>query len=533
MPDPRPYQVEAETRICAELEQHDSTLLVLATGCGKTVVFSRVGERFRPKGRILVLAHREELLQQAQDKFHSWTGLTTAIEQAGRRDDALFPADVVIGSVQSMCRDTRLARFNPSDFGLVIVDEAHHAISPSYRKVLEHFRGVKRLLVTATPDRLDRAGLGSVVHSVAFNYGLREAIRDRWLSPIRQKRVRIEAVNLRQVKTVKGDFDESQLADQFEAEKALHQVVVPTIEAAGQRPTLLFSVTVDHAAKLTEVINGYRPKSARYLSGDHCREQRADVLDAYRAGEFQFLVGCMLFTEGFDCPPISCVAVARPTKSRALYTQMVGRGTRLADGKEDCLILDFVDNSRHALVINAVDILASDEEADEKKKKLKAKAKARALAEADRGEEIDVLAKLDECELAEERAQAEVKYRAEDVDPFRDSWSRRAVGKPVQVEPIGGDYATAAQHEELKRAKLDDDPLITKEKAAEILEEVRARRIAGQCTVKQGRLLKKYGLDPYMGFKEANDAISALANNNWRMTAQLRARLTAQKEVAA
>jgi superfamily II DNA or RNA helicase len=453
-----------------------------------------------------VLAHREELIFQARDKIRAVAGGEVGIEMAENRATPLD--SVVVASVQSLCR--RLDRFHPDEFGIVVVDEAHHAPANTYRAIIEHFSGASVLGVTATPDRGDGLAMGEVFESVAFVYEIRDAIDEGYLVPIRQKAVWVEGLDLSKVRTTAGDLNEGDLEKVLTEEENLHGVVTPTVELAGERPTLVFATTVAHAHKLAEVFNRHTDRGAIALDGSADRETRRRVIQGFMKGEFQFFLNCALFTEGFDAPLTSCVAVARPTKSRALYTQMVGRGTRLHPGKEDLLILDFEGNAgRHSLV-TAMDIL-SGKEAPEVMELAKQKA---------RNGQMTLDEALDEAreEIAAAKRRkvvAAARYKAQDVDPFQ----------VLAAEPVrawwANDAITENQAAFLERNGIDPKEL-TKGQASSLIAKIHQRRERGLCTFKQAKLLVKYGFEPDVSFEEAKRIIDAIAGNRWRVPAGLR-----------
>ncbi len=334
----RPYQLAAVDAIRARYVAGDrATLLVLPTGCGKTHCFVEIARRVVERGgRVLVVAHREELLAQAADKLVA-IGIAPGIERAkSRAGDAEV---VVVASVQTL-RGARLASWPHDAFRLVVIDEAHHAIAAGYRAIVERFAGARILGVTATPDRLDGAALGEVFESVAFRYELRDAIRDGWLCRIEARRVHLEAVDLDRVHTRAGDLDAGELAEELGTEQAVRGVVEPLLELAGDRRTILFAVTVAHAEHLAAALNERRPRIARAASGEMSASDRREVVDAFRVGALRVLVNCQLYTEGFDVPEVDCIAVARPTKSRALYAQCIDAQTEILTESGWCGIDD-------------------------------------------------------------------------------------------------------------------------------------------------------------------------------------------------
>lgn len=348
----RPYQSEALLRVREAYKAGKRRVLVsLPTGTGKTVVFAHFPSALKMRKRLLVLAHREELLLQAQDKFRAIDpGLKVEIEQAGTR--ASDDAGVVVASVPTLARGNgaRLSRLRPDDFSIVVVDEAHHAVAPTYRRILDHFGlfepGTSRLLIgfTATPRRGDHQGLGEVFEEVCYARDLREMIGGGYLAPISGWRVNSD-ISLDGVKVRHGEFVESQLAEVVNTTPRNHLVVQAYRELARGRRAIVFCVNVAHAqdVQLAFAESGIR---AAAVWGALPKDERRATLAHFSGGDLDVITNCNVLTEGFDEPRVDCVIMARPTRSKLLYAQMVGRGTRLHPDKTDLLVIDVADNSR-------------------------------------------------------------------------------------------------------------------------------------------------------------------------------------------
>lgn len=479
----RPYQKKAIDNVFNEWLTKPSTLVVSATGTGKSVIFSGVMERFSAPGRYLVLAHREELIRQAAGHA-SRAGLSAGIEMASSRAGS---EDVVVSTIQTQCsysncracmnkpqwtasctecgssgKVRRFTKFNPRDFGLVIIDEAHHATAESYRTVLEWYRqnpDLKVLMVTATPKRSDKIGLHNVCDSVAFEYDVVNAISDAWLVPIRQRFVEVAGLNLSTVSTQNGDLQQAGVEKAFiggmtlDEEYMLHQVAKPTIDESRGRPTILFAPGQSYAKKITAAFNAYAGVSAECIIDSTGREERREIINRYKNGQTQILVNCMVFTEGFDAPETAVVANCRPTKSDSLYRQMIGRGTRplpgLVDGLETpearalaiansrkpyCTVLDFVGNSGRHKLVSVVDVLAGE---DVEKVDLEAALK---YARKQDGplDMSEVLEKSRQKRLEKEAKRKASKRRVEQTSYYANS----ATYETRDVDPFSGDTSS-------------------------------------------------------------------------------------------
>jgi superfamily II DNA or RNA helicase len=348
----RPYQSQALARVLEAYKAGKRRVIVsLPTGTGKTIVFAHFPSALKMKKRLLVLAHREELLVQAQNKFRAVDPDTkVGIEQAGARASA--DARVVVASVPTLAhgKGTRLSKLHPDDFSIIVVDEAHHAVAPSYRRIFDHFGlfapGGSRYLVgfTATPRRGDKQGLGEVFEEVCYARDLREMIADGYLCPITGWRVDSD-LSLDSVKVLHGDFVESHLARVVNTSSRNILLVKAYRDFADGRRAIVFCVDVEHAKDVHESFAEAGIRAAA-VWGDLPKDQRRETLARFSAGEINVLTNCNLLTEGFDEPRVDCVIMARPTRSKLLYAQMVGRGTRLHRDKTDLMVIDISDNSR-------------------------------------------------------------------------------------------------------------------------------------------------------------------------------------------
>lgn len=300
-------------------------LICMATGLGKTATFTN----FKRYGRTLVLAHREELVQQPRKYFDCPTG----VEMAKHKSNG---EEVVIASVPSLVK--RLDKFSPYTFDRIITDECQHATSRTYRDIYNYFEARQHIGVTATPNRHDKTGLEAIYSEIIFTRTLKWGIEQGYLCNIECRRVNIQ-YDLSGVATRLGDFAKDQLA---EAMEGTAEAVAETYNKYAVGQTLIFASSVKHSYDIANLIDG-----AVVVDAD--TKNRADIIKRFTNREIPCIVNCMIFTEGTDMPLIETVIIARPTKNTSLYTQMVGRGLRLYEGKEKLLLIDCVGSSDNDL----------------------------------------------------------------------------------------------------------------------------------------------------------------------------------------
>lgn len=344
----RPYQREALEAIRAGYRRGIRRPLVsLPTGTGKTILFSSMASSAIARGNgVLVLAHRDELLTQAADKMRQYDPaldeLTVGLVKA---ESDQWDRPVVIASVQTLGRERRLARV-ARRFDLVIVDEAHHAAADSYQRILEGVRafeedGPLTLGVTATPQRADSLSLETTFQEVVYHRDILSMIRNGYLCDLIGRQVKLEALDLSGVKVRRGDYVESEVGELLEAAEAPRHGVRAWKRYAEGRRTIVFTPTILLAHEFADEFTR-AGVHAEAVSGNTPLEQRRDLLRRFHSGEVDVVCNAAVLTEGFDEPAVSCIMIARPTKSQPLYVQMVGRGTRLFPGKENCLVMDLV-----------------------------------------------------------------------------------------------------------------------------------------------------------------------------------------------
>ena len=520
----RDYQEEAAEGVFREWQEHTSALVVLPTGLGKTVLFADVIRRMHERGaRAMVLAHREELITQAADKIRRVTGLDAQIEMGEYHVTPMFGVmpPVVVSTVQTHCAGGdgagRMSKFDPADFGLVVIDEAHHATSGTYRRCLDWYGqnpDCKVLGVTATPDRADEAALGQVFESVAYEYGVLDAINNGWLVPIEQQMVTVGSLDFSNIRTTAGDLNQGDLAEVMESERNLQGVAVPTVEICGERRAIVFAATVEQAERLCEIINRYRPNKAAWVCGKTDKDDRRRMLADFKAGRLQYIVNVGVLTEGFDDAGVEVVVMARPTKSRALYAQMAGRGTRPAEevagmlgdvptaaercamirgsSKPSCLIVDFAGNAgRHKLCCSA-DILGGnvgDDVVAEVARRVRENGKPMDMAEELAKVKAEVEARKKREAATRAGLQARAQFLTTKIDPF-DQWDLT----PAQERGWDRNRHFSAKQSQVLLERIGVDPeKIPYRQGKQLLDEYFRRLQGGMASLKQAALLKRSG----------------------------------------
>lgn len=511
----RPYQEQAQTAIFNQWLTIDKTLLVLPTGCGKTVVFAKVAEECVRRGqRVLILAHRGELLEQASDKINKFTGLICATEKAEETCIGSFYR-IVVGSIQSLMRPQRLSKFSEDYFDVIIIDEAHHCLSDGYQRVLHHFENAKVLGVTATPDRGDMRNLGNYFESLAYEYTLPRAIKDGYLSPIKALTIPLK-LDLSSVGIQTGDFKTSDLGNALDP--YLYQIAEEMKKYCKDRKTVVFLPLVKTSQKFMNILNENGFQAAE-VNGDS--KDRSEVLKDFENDKYNVLCNSMLLTEGWDCPSVDCIVVLRPTKVRSLYSQMVGRGTRLSPGKKELLLLDFLwHTERHELCHPASLICENEEVAKKMTENLENMAGYPVdLEEAEEKASNDVIAQREEA-LA--KVLAEMKRRKRKlVDPLQFEMSIQADDLSNYVPSFGWEMAPASdkQIKALEKYGIFPDEIDNAGKATLLLDKLSKRRNAGLTTPKQIRFLEGRGFQ-HVGtwnFNDAKHMIDRIASNGWRI----------------
>jgi superfamily II DNA or RNA helicase len=557
----RPYQRRAKDLTFASwAEGNRSVLDVMPTGGGKTVLFAAIAKELLPR-RTMVLAHRQELVWQAKSKMETIAQVPVEVEMGDLRasvDRGLFHprSDIIVSTIQTHTSGGdgggRLSKFNPEDFGLLIIDEAHHATSPSYRRVIDYYMQNPDLVVlgvTATPDRADEEALGQIFSAVGFDYEIIDAIRDGWLVPVEQQMVEVD-VDFTSVRTTAGDLNGADLAALMESEKPLQGIAGATIDIAGNRRGIGFAASVAHAHSLAEIFNRHRSGMAAVVHGKTDPDERKRIVQQFSDGYIQWLWNCGVFTEGFDDDGVEVIAMGRPTKSRALYAQMGGRAMRphrdvahklgtapdsaaavrramiARSLKPSCLIVDFVGNAGRHKLMSTADILGGNVSdpviaavAEMARKSGKPVRMAEAIMdEEERQREIE--AKRLEQEARRAGLLAKVNHTKKSIDPFdilaleqvkSRGWDR---GKPI----------SEGMAKTIRKAGLDPTKM-TYAQAKQLCGVLIERWNTDKCTIKQAATLERFGFPKSeaaaMSFDNARRTLDAIAANGWRRPAKL------------
>ncbi len=514
----RDYQQTALDKVFISWLEFDRVLLTAATGSGKTIIFSHITKKIVGSGgRVLIIAHVDELIDQAIKKLHQATGLFADKEKAG--DWARRSSSVVVASVQSL-RGSRKLRFPADHFSHIIVDECHHILAEGYQTILTHFESAKVLGVTATADRGDKKNLGAYFQTVADEIQLPTLIKQGHLCPITVKQIPLK-IDLTGVKRVAGDFSASDLDNTIRP--MLRSLAGSIVEHASDRKTVVYLPLIKTCREFSEVMNDLG-HPCTFVSGE-CLD-RKEKLGAFHRGEVKAIANAMLLTEGWDEPSVSCIANVRPTQSRSLYVQMVGRGLRTHPGKENLLILDYLwCTDRHSLVKPANLISKSQEEADRMEK----------IFESQGFEQMDLLTLQN---LAIEDKENEVREAHVRELSLRKALERNKGKKGRMIDPIEFalslhdqaliDYEPSMpweslgpfnwQLENIAAAGLDPSCVRNRGHASALCETIKSRRSLGLATMKQVNLMLRYKFpNPHAAtFAEASAFITQLANNGWR-----------------
>lgn len=564
----RPYQEQASDAIIDAINRVRSTLIVMPTGTGKTETVLHTIQRFmadNPDSHVLGLAHRQELVMQPYDRWQTKTGEVPNMEMGEFRRSMLVGSSKLTFASKDSLHPKRLREAfpDPKEVGLLWCDEAHRVTkkSSSWWHVIDYFMSGNpdcRLIgSTATPDRQDEISLGQIFDDVSFDYplmstdGSPSAIGDGWLVPIKQEYVTLSGVKFESIGSTKGDFIDSQLEKALLDDKPLYKIVEGTRAVAGDKTTLCFTSGIEQAIRQAMLFNSSSPGSARaiassvptHLAADFvCNSRdgdaRREFIEDWKKNYFQYCTNAMIFTEGFDFPGIGVVSMGRPTKSRALYVQMLGRGTRILpniiegrtpsgtwrvddpvkrkaliamSAKPYVSVLDFVGVSNLELV-SALDVLGG-KECDE------VIAKARTYQKRGTKDVVEAIKKAKSDIEDELEKRKRIRARFETI--HREELTAMNVIGAVPTREPGwhkGRKPTPKMREALRKFKLEDAEInkMSFWEATTTMDRLVSRAKEGLCTFKQAKILAKYGERTDLTFQQASSVIDRIAKNKWK-----------------
>lgn len=531
----RPYQLNAVKAVHKEWNSgNKNTLVVMPTGTGKTIVFSQIVKDQVAKGeKVLILAHREELLKQAADKLKASSGMESALEKAANTSIG-SGLDVVVGSVQTLRQKSRLEKFSKDYFGTIIIDEAHHSAADSYKNILEYFNQAKVLGVTATPDRADMKSLSDVFDSLAFEYKLPEAINDGYLCKIRTKTIPLK-VDISKVHTLAGDFNPNELGQALDL--YLEAIADSIVKECKGRKTVIFTPLV----RISQRLNGLlKNRGIDTIEVNGSSKDRERILKDFENGKYDAMTNAMLLTEGWDCPSVDCIICLRPTKSRSLYAQIVGRGTRLCKGKDNLLILDYLWLSGKHSLCHPSDIFCEDAEVAARTTKKLADYAATDCGGLDGPDGTDLIQAIQEAQEEMENEKRQMMRRIEEqeeavrkrlaeqrqkrkglVDPFQYMFSIESTAIRDYKPTFG--WETKAPSQKAKDAiegyGVDASNIESAGLASLILKELMKRWDSGMATPKQIRFLENRDFRHVGRWTKAyaSGVIGTISDHDWNL----------------
>ncbi len=554
MIQPRKYQQESiESAFQLWGSGTRSVLVQIPTGGGKTYIGAECARRFNERGkRTLFAVHLREIVRQAKEEMERMTGLDVGMELAGEKSSILFPEPIICASIQTMNGEGRLQKFKHEDFGLVIIDEAHHGVSKTWQKVIDYFPNAKILCLTATPERADKKKLGKIIDAIAYEYSLKSACDDGWLVKPRQLTIEIPGLDFRKIPRKQGELAKEELeaimikyatACAHRSVEAIFDLYPHELDAVPEeewnnyvadktpKKTLIFCVTRLHADKVRNALNSFREGLCGYVDGETPHIERRNTFRDFKKGDLACLANCAVTTEGYDNPFIKLILDMAPTMSHGRALQKWGRGTRTLPGTLDnldspefrlnvielsekpyCTVVDFTDNSRDHRLVTLLDIFGEDQPAAVKReveKRMKDKA-------TDVETEIAIVLKERYDRLGH------TNFEETEIDGFTGKKKKKKLTKEQkearrlqrEKQPISD-----KQWELLSKQKLHPENRSFEENKI-LLKKIQHRRLAGLCSFAQGFVLMKYGYSKdqmeRMSFREASAAIDRIAKNNWR-----------------
>jgi len=529
LPELRPYQRAIVGGVHSSLQTHQRTLVVSPTATGKTVCFLTIAvEAIRSGARVLVLVPAH-LVDQTAKRARA-AGVPTDTE-IGPKKAELF-VQCVVASVETLSGDGRVDRFGEEHFQLVLVDEAHHSMAPMWRKLLDYFSMAKVVGFTATPDRLDCQSLMEIYEDLAFEYTIQEAIRDGWLAPIDQRYAFIKGLDFSKVRRDGRQLNAGDLDAVYNHANIIRLMATTAINLMEEcKKIVVFCTSIAAARGFAEYLRTLG-QPAEAVWGTMGKRKKRKAKEDLESGKLRILTNVDCLTEGWDCPPVDGIVMASSTESRVAYTQRIGRGLRLFPGKERCLVLDFVGDSKHLKLVHSPHVLnpaLTDEQAE----------RTQEILMSEPGKSVGGAIQLALEQLAEEtfeaRLQRELQAKGKEVDPqvelykidpfdTSDSGKVFAMMKMSRLEDRWDRECTPAQAEALKRFGVKDPEVLDATNAAQLLDRLILRRNKGLATLRQARKLIQAGTHPSNAFamthERAQQGIRELQQNGWRRPAR-------------
>jgi superfamily II DNA or RNA helicase len=519
----RPYQNECVTRVFSDWDSGSNRCLaVLCTGAGKTIIASAVANIVKQQGgKLLFLAHRSELLTQAQDKFLRACGLESGLEKA---ESCAHGHDIIVGSVQSLTREKRLEKFGKDYFSHIIVDECHHSMSDSYLRVLDYFDSAKVLGITATPDRADKKNIGKVFDSLSYEYDIRKAVKEGFLVRPIAKTIPLE-IDISGINMKGGDFDEEEVAQRLEA--MMGEIADKIIEYAHDKKCAIFTPLIRTSKALEQIMKdkGY----ANVIEVNGASPDRKERLQKFESMQAPCaIVNSMLLTEGWDDPTVDCIINLRPTKSRSLYVQIIGRGLRLNPPlKKECLILDFLWQTQEHDLCRPIHLVSPSKEIADKVKQAEDPQMVQMdLIEAEELAEQVIVHERETAMAAKLAEQRKKKGKLVDLLQFSQSVAAEDL---IDYEPCTIKELSPPTPKQI--AALESYGIATQDiknfgLASKLIERMIERRKQGLTSPKQIRLLERYKFQQVGSWKqeEAGRIITRLAECNYVLPAHFNPR---------
>ena len=478
----RPYQTEFIENCLLDLMEFDRVLGVAATGAGKTVMAGEIIRRSLRRGPCLFLADAQQLVQQAADKLLVWTGEIPQVEMAKNHAQ---PGDkIVVATTQSIAR--RLAKWPKDYFKLIIIDEAHrNTMGGQAQKVLDHFSASKVIGITATPFRSDKKELGEYYQKISADIGLMRLIREGFLSPIKIKTVPL-GVDLSKIRKVAGDFRDDDLGDAITPH--LQDCAQIIKDHAPDRRACVFLPLIKVSKAFVDACNSIG------LRAVHVDGKDRSALETFERGDADIISNASLLTTGWDEPSLDCVMILRPTQSFTLYSQMVGRGTRIHPGKDNLLLLDPLWISSTQTLVKPARLIAPTQEAIDEADNIAKDGQEHNLEELiEQAEEKIAADRLKAFKEAAEKSRKKKNGKTVDAMDFALSVGDEELADYEPVFSWEKRKVTAKQAAMLAHSGFDMESVTCCGHATKIIDRLMARRELGLATVKQVRFLQRLG----------------------------------------